>query len=53
MKTKETHTEKLVKVSESGLLSLVADKIKGRVLFPEKIEDAKQYVKHVKNNPFK
>ena len=52
MKAKEKHTEKLVKVSESGLLSLVADKIKGRVLFPEKVEDARQYLKQVKNNPF-
>jgi hypothetical protein len=52
MKTKEKNAEKFVKVSESGLLSLVADKLKGRILFPEKVEDAKQYLKQVKNNPF-
>ena len=52
MKTKEKNTEKLVRVSESGLLSLVASKLKGRILFPEKVEDAKQYLKQVKNNPF-
>jgi hypothetical protein len=35
----------LVKVPESALLSLVADKLKDRVLFPEKIEAVKKYLK--------
>jgi hypothetical protein len=47
MKTKENMTEKLVKVPQKGLLSLVADKLKDRVLFPQKIEDAKAYLKNV------
>jgi hypothetical protein len=49
MKAKENnHTGKLVKVQESVLLSLVASKLKGRTLFPEKTEAAKRYLKHVK-----
>lgn len=45
MKTKENATEKLVKAPQSGLLSLVASKLKDRVLFPEKLEKAKEYMK--------
>lgn len=39
--------------SESGLLSLVASKLKDRVLFPKKVEDAKKYLQKVNrdNNP--
>lgn len=48
MKTKETLTRKLVKVPESGLLSLVASKLKDRTLFPQKVEDAKKYLQQVK-----
>ncbi|MBC7552711.1 MAG: hypothetical protein H7257_01900 [Taibaiella sp.] len=47
MKTKENNTEKLVKVPQAGLLSLVADKIKDKVLFPEKVERIKLYLKNV------
>ena len=47
MKAKENNTEKLVKVPQKGLLSLVAGKLKNRVLFPEKLESAKQYMKKV------
>lgn len=47
MKTKVNGTEKLVKVPQKGLLSLVADKLKDRVLFPEKVERVKQYLKNV------
>ena len=39
---------KLVKVSEHGLLSLVASKLKDRVLFPKKLEEAKKYLKEAK-----
>ncbi|GEP90317.1 hypothetical protein CTE07_19620 [Chitinophaga terrae (ex Kim and Jung 2007)] len=46
MKTKEKNTEKLVKVPQAGVLSLVADKIKNKVLFPEKVERIKQYLKN-------
>ena len=47
MKTQVT-TDKLVKVSESGLMSLVADKLKDKTLFADKVESAKQYLKRVK-----
>lgn len=48
MKTKETKSKELVKVSEPGLLSLVASRLKDRVLFPKKVEDAKKYLQKVK-----
>lgn len=38
----------MAKVSESGLLPLVAAKLKGRDLFPKKVEDAKKYLQQVK-----
>lgn len=48
MKAKEENkTDKLVKVPEKGLLSLVSSKLKDRVLFPQKLEDAKEYLKNV------
>lgn len=48
MKAKEAKSGKTVKVSEKGLLALVAAKLRDRDLFPEKVEDAKKYLKHVK-----
>jgi hypothetical protein len=48
MKVKATKSKELVKVPESGLLSLVASKLKDRVLFPKKVEDAKNYLQKVK-----
>jgi hypothetical protein len=48
MKTKETKSKELVKMPESGLLSLVASKLKDRVLFPKKIEEAKEFLQNVK-----
>jgi hypothetical protein len=48
MKNKTTKSKKLVKVSESGLLSLVAAKLKDSELFPQKMEDAKKYLQKVK-----
>ncbi len=48
MKTKETKSKELVKIPESGLLSLVASKLKDRVLFPKKIEEAKEFLQNVK-----
>lgn len=52
MKTKEKNTKKLVKVSQSDLLALVAHKLKGRTLFPEMVERAKKYLNQISNNPF-
>jgi hypothetical protein len=48
MNNKATKSKELVKVPESGLLSLVASKLKDRVLFPNKIESAKKYLQKVK-----
>ena len=48
MKTKRKRSTKLVKVSEPELLSLVASKLKDRELFPEKVEEAKQYLQKMK-----
>ena len=47
MKTKETQQENLVKVPEKEFLSLVAQKLKDRNLFPEKIEKAKELLKGI------
>lgn len=40
----------MVSVPESALLSLVADKLKNKVLFPEKMESAKNFLKNVKHS---
>ena len=48
MKAKEVKAKELVKVPKSGLLSLVASKLKDRVLFPKKVEEAKKYLQNVK-----
>jgi hypothetical protein len=47
MKPKALNSEKLAKVPQEDLLSLVAFKLKGRVLFPEKVERLKKQLKHV------
>ena len=48
MKTKERKLEKSLKISESTLLSLVASKLENRVLFPEMLKKAKEYLKGAK-----
>jgi hypothetical protein len=48
MKAKLDKSKKLVKVPETALLSLVADKLKDRVLFPEKVEELKKQLKRAK-----
>jgi hypothetical protein len=48
MKANKNKDQKMVQVPEAALLSLVADKLKDRVLFPEKIEAAKEYLRHAK-----
>jgi hypothetical protein len=47
MKLKENNAEKMAKVRQQDLLSLVAYKLKGRVLFPEKVGKIKQQLKNV------
>jgi hypothetical protein len=44
MKKKAANSNDKVKISESGLLSLVASKLKDKVLFPQKVEAAKNYL---------
>ncbi|MBW0176882.1 hypothetical protein [Sediminibacterium sp.] len=48
MKTKVTKSKESVKPPEPELLSLVASKLRDRVLFPKKVEDAKKYLQKVK-----
>lgn len=48
MSTKEKTQEKLVKVPEKSLLSLVAAKLKNRTLFPKRVEEAENYLKNAK-----
>lgn len=48
MKAKKTNAKEWVKVPETGLLSLVASKLKDRDLFPEKVAEAKNYLRKVK-----
>ena len=45
METKENNHQNVVKFPEKGLLSFVAEKLKDRVLFPHKLEEAKDYIK--------
>lgn len=48
MKAKEENKKDLVKVTKSGLLSLVASKLKDKVLFSDKVEQARKYLQKVK-----
>jgi len=50
MNSKGKIDKKLVTVSKSGLLSLVAAKLKNRVLFPEKVEKAKKYLQQAETS---
>jgi hypothetical protein len=47
MRTKNMKTDDQLHVSESKMAALVLAKLKGRVLFPEKIKSAKKYLKHI------
>lgn len=49
MKNKE-NTKKLVRVSKSGLLSLVAARLKDRELFPKRNEEAREFLKKAKTS---
>lgn len=48
--TENNNSKKLVKVPKSGLLHLVAAKLKNRELFPEKNEEARNYLKKAKTS---
>lgn len=47
MKAKKKSSDKLVKVSESALIALVADRLRYKVLFPEKVESSRKFLKAV------
>jgi hypothetical protein len=46
MNTKNKNDEKMVTISEKELLLLVTDKLKDRVLFPEKVAYLKESLKN-------
>jgi len=48
MKRKGNKSAELVKVSKSSLISLVASQIKGKILFPKKMEEAKKMLDHAR-----
>ena len=48
MKQNKDNSKKLIKVPKAALLSLVASKLKGKVLFPKKIEEAEKMLTHVR-----
>lgn len=50
MKAKKTDKVKMVKVPENVLLSLVAEKLRGRDLFPEKTKNAKEFFYQIKSS---
>ena len=47
METKDKNGQRFVKIPEKELLSLVAEKLKDRDLFPQKTEAAKDYLKKI------
>lgn len=47
MKKENKTPERMIEVPEKVLLSLVAHKLKGQILFPEKLAHAKDVVKRI------
>jgi hypothetical protein len=48
MKTEKKKSTGTAKVPVKGLLALVAERLKGRDLFPEKTEEGKQFLRKIK-----
>jgi hypothetical protein len=48
MAQKENNASELVKVSKSAVISLVASQIKGKILFPKKMERARKMLDHAR-----
>ena len=48
MKQKETNSTEYVKVSKAWLTALIASQIKGKILFPKKVEEAKRILDHAR-----
>lgn len=47
MSTKKTSTVTILNVSESTLIFSVAEKLRYKVLFPEKVESSRKFLKSV------
>jgi hypothetical protein len=48
MKQSENKSTELVKVSKATIIALVASQIKGKILFPKKMEEAKKMLDHAR-----
>jgi hypothetical protein len=48
MEPKENKSEELVKVSKAALISLVASQIKGKILFPKQMEEARKMLERAR-----
>jgi hypothetical protein len=48
MKHSENKSTELVKVSKAAIIALVASQIKGKILFPKKMEEAKKMLDHAR-----
>lgn len=48
MKQNKTKSNELVKVSKESLIALIASQIKGKILFPKKVEEAKRILDHAR-----
>jgi hypothetical protein len=53
MKSKNRDPERMLLITEKALLSLVSSKLKGRLLFPEMVEDAKKFFNKIKFSDLK
>lgn len=47
MKTKSINEDKLIRIPESTVAALVLSQIKGKILFPEKLEAAKKQLRRI------
>jgi hypothetical protein len=45
---KKQNQQEYVKVSKAWLTSLIASQIKGKILFPKKVEEAKKMLDHAR-----
>lgn len=48
MKDNKKKSGELVTVSKAGVIALVASQIKGKILFPKKMEEAKWILDHAR-----
>ena len=48
MKQEETKPTEYVKVSKASIIALVASQIKGKILFPKQVEEARRILDHAR-----